>query len=444
MSHKKLLDRKIKPEGRLKAIAKTINLDKNCWKLGLVISLTVVCLSKSHRSAIATELNDGRKQNLFSDLNPDSNHLQSKFLLLSEIFQRLERSAINQKTHLTQVNSTADNNRKAGKIYLADERDFSKSSVPVAAVDSSTQKRSPSTYRIHIVKVGDTINRIAKQYGVSRDKLVELNQLENSNVIFVDRQLKIPPANNPTIAKKDSISQTKNAASPRNRKTDASTTIDPHLAKLKADIELLRQQYRNETKNKKANTPFNLPNKPVTSDRSKKPLQAKTRSTAVNKNKLATSSSSTSNLLPKNAIALTLPPLPPSEEYLPKAFEGYIWPAQGVLTSGYGYRWGRMHRGIDIAAPIGTPILAAAAGTVIDAGWHDGYGYLVKIEHLDGSVTVYAHNNRNLVTYGQKVQQGEQIAEMGNTGNSTGSHLHFEIITKDRKIVDPMAFLGGS
>jgi murein DD-endopeptidase MepM/ murein hydrolase activator NlpD len=147
------------------------------------------------------------------------------------------------------------------------------------------------------------------------------------------------------------------------------------------------------------------------------------------------------DLLEENTVALTLPPLPDSDEYLPSAFDGYMWPAQGVLTSGYGWRWGRLHRGIDIAAPVGTPIVAAASGEVISAGWHSGYGNLIKLEHLDGSVTLYAHNYRNLVSHGQKVNQGEQIAEMGSTGRSTGSHLHFEIHSRNQEVLNPLALL---
>ena len=141
-----------------------------------------------------------------------------------------------------------------------------------------------------------------------------------------------------------------------------------------------------------------------------------------------------------------LPPLRSATAYLPKPplmFEGYIWPAKGVFTSGYGIRWGRMHYGIDVAGPIGTPILAAAQGTVTYADWNGGYGYLVEIEHSDGSFTRYAHNHRILVLVGQQVESGEQIAEMGSTGYSTGPHLHFEIHVPGRGPVDPVAYLQG-
>lgn len=151
-------------------------------------------------------------------------------------------------------------------------------------------------------------------------------------------------------------------------------------------------------------------------------------------------SENNSSLEPK--IATDLPPLSSPEQYIPSAFEGYIWPAQGTFTSGYGWRWGRLHQGIDIAAPVGTPVMAAAAGTVIAADWNSGgYGNLIEIEHADGSVTLYAHNNTLLVSLGQQVAQNQQIAEMGSTGNSTGSHLHFEIHSSDRSVVDPMIYL---
>lgn len=142
-----------------------------------------------------------------------------------------------------------------------------------------------------------------------------------------------------------------------------------------------------------------------------------------------------------------MPMLPDSGDFLPEApnrFNGYTWPSQGTLTSGYGWRWGRMHRGIDIAGPVGTPIMAAAPGVVVRSGWNSGgYGNLVDIRHADGSMTRYAHNSRNLVREGQQVRQGQQIAEMGSTGFSTGPHLHFEVHLPNSGTVNPLAYLPG-
>ena len=144
-------------------------------------------------------------------------------------------------------------------------------------------------------------------------------------------------------------------------------------------------------------------------------------------------------------VSPDLPPLPSAENYIPSSdatFNGYLWPARGTLTSGYGWRWGRMHQGIDIAAPVGTPIYAAAPGVIEFSGWNSGgYGNMVDIRHPDGSKTRYAHNSRNLVQVGQSVTQGQQIAEMGSTGYSTGPHVHFEIHKPDNGVVNPVAYL---
>lgn len=144
-------------------------------------------------------------------------------------------------------------------------------------------------------------------------------------------------------------------------------------------------------------------------------------------------------------VAPNLPPLAPADTYLPKnsaIFTGYIWPAKGVLTSGFGWRWGRLHAGIDIAAPIGTPVVASAPGVITYARWNDGgYGNLVEVTHPDGSTTLYGHNDRILVQEGQTVEQGQEIAEMGTTGYSTGPHSHFEVHPPGQGAVNPIAFL---
>jgi murein DD-endopeptidase MepM/ murein hydrolase activator NlpD len=122
----------------------------------------------------------------------------------------------------------------------------------------------------------------------------------------------------------------------------------------------------------------------------------------------------------------------------------WIWPSRGVFSSGYGWRWGRMHKGVDIASNVGTPIVAARSGQVTFSGWHDGgYGYMVEILHEDGSKSLYGHNSRLLVQAGQQVGQGTMIAEMGSTGRSTGPHLHFEIHPPGRGAMNPLMFLPG-
>jgi murein DD-endopeptidase MepM/ murein hydrolase activator NlpD len=108
---------------------------------------------------------------------------------------------------------------------------------------------------------------------------------------------------------------------------------------------------------------------------------------------------------------------------------GAVAPTTGRVTSCYGMRWGTLHAGIDIAAPIGTPIYAPEGGVVLQAGPASGFGLAVAVQHGDGTITLYGHVNQMFVSAGQVVSTGQQIAEVGNRGQSTGPHLHFEVHT---------------
>lgn len=119
----------------------------------------------------------------------------------------------------------------------------------------------------------------------------------------------------------------------------------------------------------------------------------------------------------------------------------FVLPAQGTYTSSFGARWGTLHAGVDIANAIGTPIYAVADGVVIDSGPAAGFGMWVRVQHADGTVTVYGHINETLVTVGQEVMAGDQIATMGNRGFSTGPHLHFEVHLGGSNKIDPIPWL---
>jgi murein DD-endopeptidase MepM/ murein hydrolase activator NlpD len=119
---------------------------------------------------------------------------------------------------------------------------------------------------------------------------------------------------------------------------------------------------------------------------------------------------------------------------------GLVWPASGPVTSPFGWRWGRLHEGIDIGASYGSPIHAAAAGTVIYCGWESGYGNFVVIDHGGNLATAYGHQSSIAVTCGQHVEQGQTIGYVGSTGHSTGPHLHFEVRVNG-SAVDPMGYL---
>ncbi|MEM9087284.1 MAG: peptidoglycan DD-metalloendopeptidase family protein [Cyanobacteria bacterium P01_F01_bin.53] len=239
---------------------------------------------------------------------------------------------------------------------------------------------------------------------------------------------------------------------------DESQSVDPYVANLMEEVQEIRSQSvevsEAEISEVEADTTL-LARSERSDDR---PSLLSTRgsrsvesdSPEVNSDLLAAAPLSPSAYVPAQrssagqVVSPDMPILPSADEYLPEApnhFDGYIWPTQGTVTSGYGWRWGRMHRGVDVAGPVGTPIVAAAAGVVEQAGWNSGgYGNLVEIRHPDGSMTRYAHNNSLNVSAGQTVRQGQQIAEMGSTGYSTGPHLHFEL-HQSGGAVNPVAYL---
>jgi murein DD-endopeptidase MepM/ murein hydrolase activator NlpD len=119
-------------------------------------------------------------------------------------------------------------------------------------------------------------------------------------------------------------------------------------------------------------------------------------------------------------------------------------PLNGNLGSPFGYRWGRMHEGIDIEGWAHTEVHAALAGTVTKVGWlknYDGFGLVIKLRHEDGIVTMYAHLAKALVRPGDRVAEGQLIARAGCTGSCSGVHLHFQVWV-DGKLTDPQRFLG--
>ena len=120
----------------------------------------------------------------------------------------------------------------------------------------------------------------------------------------------------------------------------------------------------------------------------------------------------------------------------------FVLPTHGLFTSGFGYRWGALHDGVDLAGPIGTPIYAASDGIVKEAGpTNSGYGAWVLITHSDGTVTRYGHINSWTGQVGQRVFAGDQIATIGNRGNSTGPHLHFSVLLGGSNATDPVSWL---
>lgn len=210
--------------------------------------------------------------------------------------------------------------------------------------------------RIHVVRPGENLYRIALAHGVDADELADLNQISDPKRLAVGRELVLPPAKGRRVA----------SATPTGTKLGA---------------------------------------RPPPAPPAKRPRPAAQR---VDKG--------------------------------PKPDRTLAWPLDGVLYGRFGLRNGNPHDGIDIAAPEGTPIRAAANGDVLFAGTQRGYGNLVILRHEGGLITIYAHNQKNLVREGDRIRVGEEIARVGRTGRATGPHCHFEV-RQGTKPRDPLLFL---
>jgi len=242
--------------------------------------------------------------------------------------------------------------------------------LPLAAEDQHDEPALAGV--VHVVRRGETIYRIARAYGIDPTDLMETNGVADPRTVAVGTELFVPGA--------------------------------PRV--------------------------LEVPPAPVPGD----PAHA----TATPPLTHAPTSTTTSTSTTPTA---TRPPSPTSAHPERSAADGgaeskgaeskgdapLMWPLKGVLYGRYGVRAGRRHDGIDIAAPEGTTVLAAAAGTIIYAGEQAGYGAIVIVRHENGLVTLYAHNARLLVGDGARVRRGEPIAKVGQTGRTTGPHLHFEV-----------------
>ncbi len=341
---------------------------------------------------------------------------------------------------------------------------------------------------VHSVRSGETVAEIAAQYNVTPNDILANNNIADPRTLQIAQKLIIPGVASPTDTA-DAIASTPIASAPiapaaapelvtQNTTTLATQLNDPtpddRISRLKEEVMQMREEYRAQrerqtpTTAQTASAPSVTPLEPQAQPASPEwqrqqqlrkpshpeviaPQPEAAPQTSQQPDLVAaapTSGRGYNRLLQLPAgqsVEPQIPPLQERDQYLPdrpQEFNGYIWPARGVLTSGYGPRWGRMHRGIDIAAPTGTPIHAAASGEVTVAGWNSGgYGNLVEIRHPDGSMTRYAHNSKLLVRKGDRVEQGQQVALMGSTGFSTGPHLHFEIHPSGSGATNPMAFL---
>ncbi|MGF1539526.1 MAG: peptidoglycan DD-metalloendopeptidase family protein [Pleurocapsa sp.] len=480
---------------QIESFSSTEKAYKPITMLGLTLSLssTSLLLPSFHQSAVAVD--SIPQHNSLNTLQP-----QPLLNLMEQVASRLFPHLVTELPLTPSVRSNLSNNYAIGGERPPKPTNSIAQLSPLTLAKATID--SPSILQIYRVKPGDTLSKIARQYGISTEALLAINPIENPDLISIGRVLNIPQITPETAIATQTVLTSPLSISPQilpslqqpkvvepnltvaSQKSN-DTTDNPYIERLRTDIDRIRdryldvltsapdgdagsyryqQQLHSDRSNNKISSlqsassslsdrDFSFRDLPTAESPTKletgKASLNNSQNSLMEKDYVNVAPSNTSNyqtLLPTTTTATILqpelPPLPDSDQYLPTIFDGYQWPAQGTLTSGYGWRWGRMHRGIDIAAPIGTPIVAAASGEVIFSGWNSGgYGNLIKLRHPDSSVTLYAHNNKNLVTKGQQVVQGQQIAEMGSTGYSTGPHLHFEIHPNGDSAVDPIAFL---
>ncbi len=297
----------------------------------------------------------------------------------------------------------------------------------VMAEETPTTSKQHFELRPYRVRLGDTLDSIARIYNLRPRDIIRINQLDPNNILQVGQVIVLPQS---STRRANSV----NASAPGfPGKAIAESTRRPSQAASSAPTTRFGSaHYVNQLKNEV----LELRQRQI----AQPPAAPPQRSRIVASASLGSESyEPLAQSMLRQSVGPELPPLT-STPFLDNA-SGYIWPTAGVITSGFGWRWGRMHQGLDIAAASGTPIYAAARGVVTYAGWSGGYGNLVEIAHTDGSITRYGHNRRNLVRKGQRVNQGEQIAEMGSTGRSTGPHLHFEVHTAGQGAVNPLSHL---
>ena len=377
------------------------------------------------------------------------------------------------------------------KVEIAEASSIESKTVSNSAPVVATLTAPSQPLISYQVQSGDTLASIASSLGTTTATLVSVNDLTNPDVIMPGFTLVVPTDSgisgteiasrsdqSAQTAAKSRLARLRSTAVRQNgtaaediqsKDTQSSQAvmasddqaavaqggIDPYVANLLEEVQDIQNQPVQVAEAQITEVEASVSNSPRIVQRVPEQIAitptASPGSNAVDPTLLAAAPLSPEAYVPAQrspagqVVSPDMPLLPEADEFLPEApnyFDGYIWPTRGTLTSGYGWRWGRMHRGVDVAGPVGTPIVAAGRGVVEKAGWNSGgYGNLVEIRHPDGSLTLYAHNNRLNVSTGQTVKQGQKIAEMGSTGYSTGPHLHFEVHMSGKGAVNPVAYL---
>lgn len=268
------------------------------------------------------------------------------------------------------------------------------------AIDLVTKDKEKN--KIYEVKSGDSLSVIAENFNTTVDKLVSINEnIENAeSVIRIGDELTV-------------------------------TVPEPELSVITKEEQMYHEQYQAETQYIDNDSWYTTEQ------------VVRQKATIGERNVVALVTHRNGNETSREILheEIIIQSQPAIIERGTKTPPTYIKPISGGrFTSGFKFRWGRQHKGVDWACPVGTAVKASSAGRVISAGWSSGYGYCITISHSDGRKTRYAHLSKILVSVGESVAQGEKIALSGNTGRSTGPHIHFEIMINGSQ-VDPLKYL---
>ena len=270
------------------------------------------------------------------------------------------------------------------------------------ATEISEVTKEKETNKIYVVESGDSLSKIAYEHDTTVASIVALNGLKNQNVIInIDDELII-------------------------------AVPEPDLKIRVIKAEIYEEDYNAD--------PIIIPNDSWYT--TKQVVHYEGTTGHRERNDLVTIENGVEvsrEMIHENVMIVSEPAIIERGTIVPPT---YVKPISGGrFTSGYGRRWGKLHKGVDWAIPVGTKIFASSAGTVVRADYNGGYGLCVLISHPDGRMTRYAHCSKLLVSKGESVKQGETIALSGNTGRSTGPHLHFEIIING-SAVNPLKYVG--
>lgn len=278
--------------------------------------------------------------------------------------------------------------RGAGENAAGDPADDQGETPFLEAVGGPAGEESSEGWRVfvHVVAPGETVTSIAAKYGISKATILAANDLSNADRLYVGQKLTILSADGAL-----------------------------HTVKRGESLWEIARLYRTDLEAIVVANAITNPNLLVPSQELIIPgIQAANIGSSIRSEQLVSADG--------------------------RLLRAFSWPVRGRISSSYGPRWGRMHHGVDIAVNTGTQVKAAARGRVSFAGWGGDYGYLVVIDHGSGVETRYAHNSKLLVSAGQYVNRGQVIALSGNTGNSTGPHVHFEIRYRGNS-VNPVQYL---